>query len=147
MDRRQVLVTAFAAVAAGTAGCLGDDAQGTPTETDTAPETRTQAQDLGTIEYTVTNEDDEAHRLGVTMTNAAGTVVQETNEPEFAPGTSVSSGDAGHEPDAGPFTLTFTIPSTSESYEWDVRECARLDLAVTITADAAITVERTLCQN
>ena len=106
-----------------------------------------QAEDLGTIEYTVTNEDDETHRLAVTMEDADGTVVQETNEPEFEPGASVSSGDAGNDPDRGPFTLTFSTDSASETYEWDVRECARIDLRVTITTDGSITVERELCQN
>lgn len=162
MHRRHVLVT-LVGIATGISGCIGDDEGESPTRTPTDieastgtetrtrtpadTETPTQAGGLGTIEYTVTNEDDETHRLQVTMENAEGTVVQETNEPEFAPGSSVGSGDAGLDPDAGPFTLTFATNSTSETYEWDVRECARIDLRVTITADGSITIERELCQN
>jgi hypothetical protein len=133
----------------GAAGCIGDDGAESPTATPqrTDEATPTQAQNLGTIEYTVTNADDETHRLSVTMENAEGTVIQETNEPEFQPDASVSSGDPGHDPDAGPFTLTFSTDSASETYEWDVRECARIDLSVTITSDGSITVERVLCQN
>jgi hypothetical protein len=112
----------MAGVAVGTAGCTGDEGTGTPTETNAG--TPTQAEALGTVEYTVLNEDDETYHLTVTMENADGAVVQETNEPEFEPGASVSSCDAGHGPDAGPFTLTFSTDSASETYEWGVRECA-----------------------
>lgn len=81
------------------------------------------------------------------MENAQGEAVQETNEPEFEPGASVSSGAVGHDPDAGPFTLTCSTDSASETYEWDVWKCSRIDLKATITADGSITVERELCQN
>jgi hypothetical protein len=147
MRRRHVLAVLVGTI--GTAGCTGDEG-GEPsasTSRQTDRESPTQDQNLGTVEYTVTNGDDETHRLGVTMENAAGTVVQETNEPEFQPDTSVSSGDAGHDPDAGPFVLTFSTDSASETYEWDVRECGRVELSVTITSDGSITVERVLCQN
>lgn len=69
------------------------------------------------------------------------------NDPEFQPGASVSSGDAGHEPEAGPFSMMSSIDSASETYEWDVRECARIDLRVTITSDGSITIEWELCRN
>lgn len=141
MDRRELLV----AVGIGLAGCTTRDGGSTPTGT--APATGTQASGLGTIEYTVTNEDDETHQLEVAMENAEGRIVQETNEPEFAPGASVSSGSAGESPDLGPYTLTFRTDSASATYVWDVAECARIHLQVTITTDGSITVERDLCQN
>ena len=160
MHRRRLLA-AISALSLAPAGCLDDggtdDATDTPTETGTATGTATgtptgggtptQAEDLGTIEYTVTNDDDEPHRVEVTMEDAAGRVVQETTEPALGPGESVGSGSAGYEPDSGPFTLTFATGSDSGTYEWDVRECGRIDLRVTVADGGALTVERELCQN
>lgn len=146
MRRRHVLAT-FAVGFSGLGGCVGEPPGGTETVTRTSPGTQTQATALGTIEYTVTNEDDETYRLQVTMENDEGGIVQETTEPEFGPGSSVSSGDAGHQPDMGPYTLTFDIGSTSATHVWDVRECARIDLRVTITAEGEVTIQRKLCQN
>lgn len=163
MRRRQLLGSGIAAVTACTAGCTGDDdgtdpPTGSPTDgtdsptpssspTTTGGPTGTQAENLGTIEYTVTNEDDEVHDLAVAMENNEGRVVEELFEPGFQPGTSVGAGSAGHEPGTSPLTLTFDIESASASYVWDIEACARVDLRVTITTEAEITVEETLCQN
>lgn len=163
MRRRQFLRSGIVAVAAATAGCTGDEDGGTapptssptdgtdsPTPTSsptTGGPTGTQAENLGTIEYTVTNEDDEVHDLAVAMENNEGRVVEELFEPDFQPGTSVGAGSAGHEPGTSPLTLTFDIGSASASYVWDVEACARVDLRVTITTETEITVEETLCQN
>lgn len=129
------------------AGCSTQSDQSTPTDESTSTLSRTQAQGLGTIEFTVTNEDDVTHRLEVKMENAEGRVVLETNEPEFKPETSVSSGSAGEPPENGPFTLTFSTESASATHVWDVRECGRINLVVTITTRSDITIERNLCQN
>lgn len=143
MTRRSVL----AASLMGLAGCLTESEPSSPTESPTQASTPTQAQGLGTIEYTVVNEDDETYRLEIAMENAEGRVVQETIEPAFEPGERVESGSAGDPPDMGPYTLTFAIESASATHVWDVRECARVHLQVTITSQGGITVERDLCQN
>lgn len=121
----------------------------TPTSTPTAARTptRTQAVDLGTIEYTVTNAADEAYRLDVAMANAEGRVVQETTEPALAPGGTVSSGSAGEPPEMGPYTLTFRTETAEEAYVWDVRECPRIHLQVTIETGGTLAIERDLCQS
>lgn len=149
-------MTGVTAVTAGVAGCVGRRERGTdspsptrtaePTATPTPAASPTQATALGTIEYAVTNEDDETHRLEVAMESADGRVVQETFQPEFRPGERVESGSAGHEPDQGPFTLTFRTDATSETAVWDVEECVRLHLAVTITTDGSFAVDRDLCR-
>lgn len=128
-------------------GCVTQPEPSTPTDQSTSTPTRTQAQGLGTIEFTVTNRDDTTHRLTVEMENAEGRVVLETNEPEFEPGSSVSSGSAGEPPENGPFTLTFSTESSSSSYVWDVWDCGRINLDVTITTMGELTIERDLCQN
>lgn len=128
-------------------GCSTPPGQSTPTDTASTTPSRTQAQGLGTIEFTVTNADDVTHRLDVEMENAEGRVVLETHEPEFEPGASVSSGSAGEPPENGPFTVTFSTESAAATHVWDVRECGRLNLEVTITSDGEITIERDLCQN
>lgn len=129
------------------AGCTGRDGAETSTPTSTPTPTRTQAQGLGTIEYTVTNADDVAHRLEIAMENAEGRVVQETHEPELAPGAAVSSGSAGEPPEMGPYTLHVRTETGAATYVWDVRDCSRIDLAITITADGTIAIDRRLCQN
>lgn len=148
MRRRQLLSVGVWAAVPWFGGCVTNGSTGTATPTkESDPGTPTQAQGLGTIEYTVTNEDDEPHQVGVTMEDASGRVVQETNEPSLDPGGSVSSGSAGHEPGMGPFTLRFSIEGTVETYVWNVDDCARVDLKVTITPDQGITIEEVLCQN
>ena len=133
----------------GLAGCLGGAPAEPPTatETEAEPGTPTQATGLGTIEYTVVNEDDRTHSLAVSMANAEGRVVQETFEPEFDPGGSVASGSAGHPPDAGPYELTFEVETDAATHVWDVTECGRVHLQVTVTGDGTITIGRDLCQN
>lgn len=129
------------------AGCITQPEPSSPTDASTATASRTQAQGLGTIEYTVVNEDDETYRLEVATENAEGRVIGETIEPSFEPGEIVESGYAGEPPDLGPYTLTFSTESASATHVWDVRECGRVHLQVTITGEGDITVERDLCQN
>lgn len=143
IGRRSFLVV----TATTLAGCVTQPEPSTPTDASTATASRTQAQGLGTIEYTVVNEDDETYRLEIAMENAEGRVVQETIEPAFEPGERVESGSAGDPPDMGPYTLTFSTESASAAHLWDVRECARVHLQVTVTGQGSITVERDLCQN
>lgn len=150
MRRRRLLAAGIAAATAGIGGCLGGEGAGTPTGTPSEPgprtPTRTRAEGLGTVEYTVTNGDDEAHRVEAVVETASGRVVQETFEPELPPGGSVSSGSAGMPPDEGPYTLTFRTDGATATYAWDVRECVRIDLAVTVTDGGGLAVERTLCR-
>lgn len=148
MRRRHLLSIGLLTIVPWIGGCVSNGSNGTATPTkDSDPGTPTQAHGLGTIEYTVTNGDDEPHQLGVAMEDGSGSVVQETNEPSLEPGESVSSGSAGHEPGRGPFTLRFSIDGTVKTYVWRVDDCARVDLKVTITPDPGITIEEVLCQN
>lgn len=131
-------------------GCLQlpGGSENTDTEENTKDtETRTQAQGLGTIEFSVTNQDDVTHRLEVKMENAEGRIVLETNEPELEPGITVSSGSAGEPPENSPFTISFRTDSASAEYVWDIEECERINLTVIITVQGEITIERDLCQN
>lgn len=132
-------------------GCLQlpGGSEGTDTEENTpkVTETRTQAQGLGTIEFSVTNQDEVTHRLEVQMVNAEGRTVLETNEPDLEPGATVSSGSAGEPPENSPFTLTFRTDSASAEYVWDLEDCVRINLSVTITVNGEINIERDLCQN
>lgn len=143
LDRRSFLAASLVALA----GCLTPSEPSSPTDSATDASTPTQAQGLGTIEYSVVNEDDETYRLEVAMENAEGRVVQETIEPAFEPGALVESGSAGEPPEMGPYTLTFSTESASATYVWDVRECGRVHLRVTVTSQGDITVEQDLCQN
>lgn len=149
MQRRAILVRVIGVGVAGLTGCLSSGPSVPPTTSPEEPEpaTPTQASGLGTIEYTVINEDDQSYSLEVAMTNVEGRVVQETFEPEFDPGETVSSGSAGEPPNSGPYELTFRAGSANATYVWDVSECARIHLQVTITAAGTITVERDVCQN
>lgn len=149
MKRREVLRGTFIAAVGGLAGCVNIGPVVSPTSTRAEPEpaTTTQATGLGTIEYTVANEDDESYALEVTMTNAEGRVVQETFEPQFDPGKTVSLGSAGEPPDSGPYELVFRAGSATGTYVWDVKECGRVHLQVTITDAGRIAIEQDLCQN
>lgn len=149
MRRRTLLGRVVAVGVAGLTGCLTTEPSESPATSPekTEPATPTQATGLGTIEYTVVNDDDQSYRLEVTMANAEGRVVQETTEPDFDPGETVESGSAGDPPDAGPYELTFQAGTATATYDWDLTECARIHLQVTITADGSITVDRNLCQN
>lgn len=73
MRRRHLLGALDGATVART-GCTGDDGSETSPSVSTRTDAGTpmQAEDLRTIEYTVTNEDDETHRLTVTLENVAG---------------------------------------------------------------------------
>lgn len=143
LDRRSFLIGVLLSLV----GCVAHPDQSTPTDQSPSTPTGTQAQGLGTIEFTVTNQDDTTHRLTVEMASAEGRVVLETNESEFEPGASVSSGSAGEPPENGPFTLTFSTESASATHIWDVSECGRIHLEVAITNKGDITIERNLCQN
>lgn len=155
VHRRRLLRGVGCSLAIALGGCLElpsdkDDpgpAGPSPTATARNTESRTQAQGLGTIEFSVTNADDVTHQLSVVMENADGRIVSEVNEPDFEPGASVSAGSAGEPPESSPLTVTFRTESTAAEYVWDIAECTRINLSVTITTDGEITHQRDLCQN
>lgn len=137
------------------AGCIGggggDGTAGTPTETGTAtagPTTSPAGSPTGTqegLEYTVTNEDDESHRVEVTLTTADGTVVHETAE-SLAAGESLSGTSTGNDPERGPHELTVALESTSVTSELKFEECPAYNFGFSITPDGTISVDREVCQ-
>lgn len=149
MKRRQALrslgAVAGSGVGAGLPGCLGDGAEEPPSPTGKPKPTRTQAREIGTIEYLVRNDDDETHRLEVTMENGAGTVVHELAEPALRPGEQVGSVTAGHDPEQGPYPVTVALESLALTVHWDPTTCPRMDLLVAITERGQLSVEREHC--
>ena len=97
---------------------------------------------LATIEYTVTNGDNESRQLNAVEENGEGEVVGELSNPESTPSESVGTG-GGVAPDVGPYTITFSAESTAEAYGWDVNKCARIRHQVRITSDGGSTIEWT----
>jgi hypothetical protein len=159
MRRRQWLGLCGGAAVAALAGCTGDDGTDeTPTDTATRTETSTPSPTpsptvtgaggelRGTLRYTVTNGDDTAHRVEVTLTTADGTPVGEPTEESLPADERLFGQSTGNEPDRGPYELTVALQSTSVTVEWAVPDCPDIDIGVAITDDRRLSVERETCR-
>lgn len=159
MQRRELLGLCSGAAVAALAGCTGDDgtdetptdtATATPTESPTASPTPTVTgtggELRGRLEYTVTNDDDTAHRVEVTLTTADGTPVGEPTEESLPAGESLFGQSTGNDPDQGPYELTVALQSTSVAVEWKVPECPDFVVGVSVTGDGTLSVEQEDCR-
>lgn len=150
MHRRRFLALTGLGLAGLGAGCTNrgggtDTPKSTPTPTPaggggTATGTRASG---GTLEVTVTNDDDVAHEVRVTVTNDAGTVVEEAYTPELEPGDYTMFG--GFSP-AGVYTVTVETGTETATHEWDTGECERIHLDVRITDDGSQSHAVDLCR-
>lgn len=156
MNRRQLLGSIAVATTVGFAGCTGGPSgPATPTPSPTPTPSKppqgtptpgpTPAPDLGRLEYTVLNEDDESHAVEITMENGQGTVVHEQFRPALKPGEIVGSDVFGLNPERGPYPFTVSVGNIATTVHWEPTACLHIDLLVAITNGGQLSVEREHC--
>lgn len=148
MFRRRALKAVGMVVTAGIAGCTGDGSGETNTPTPTKEPTKvspTGSSDGASVQYLVRNDDDTTHPLEVVIENADGTVVHRKSDNEFMPGEQLGATSSGHDPNQGPFPITVSLQSLSQTIEWKSGECPKFDLLVAVTSNGQLDVEREEC--